>query len=395
MKVLGVDPGTKSFDLALIENGKVVWEKSIPTESVATDPESFIKALVEKQDEIDYIAAPSGYGTPLVCNDDIKDPLLFATEVLLLSKKEKLFGPNASSDPGSHVYRALALAVKSLWERGLRACYIPAVIHLPTVPTHRKYNRVDMGTADKMAATFLGAVTSSVDNGWSPKDIDLIYVEMGYGYNAVIKVEKGKITDGHGGTIVSTGFLTVGGLDAEVAALAVKWTRDQNYVGGVSTACGTYDVDEAIRKAQKERLCMAAFQSMFSNIEKNVKALTEEGYKPKEILVSGRLARYEFIYSNVEKRLAGIARVSKARTLEGAKSTKEAAQGYAAVLEGIMGGIFQQYADVMRLREAQGTALSWVVHPALEGWKRRLWEAYKNSLTKDAFYRIMGENTGP
>ncbi len=394
MKVLGVDPGTKSFDLALLENGEIVWEKSIPTERVASAPESFIEALVEKQDEIDYIAAPSGYGTPLVCNDDIKDPLLFATEVLLLSRKEKLFGPNASNDPGSHVYRALALAVKSLWERRLRACYIPAVIHLPTVPPHRKYNKVDMGTADKMAATFLGTITSAVNNGWSPRDIDIMYVEMGYGYNAVIKVEKGQITDGHGGTIVPTGFLTVGGLDAEVAAMAVKWTRDQNYVGGVSTACGTYDVSEAIRKAQTDSLCMAAFQSMFENIEKTVRALTEEGYKPKEILVSGRLARYEFIYSNVEKRLAGIARVSKARALKGAESTKEAAQGYAAVLEGIMGGSFRAHADVMRLREAQGTALSWVVHPALEGWKKRIREAYRASLTKDAFHRVMGENSG-
>lgn len=391
-RVLGVDPGTKTFDLALVEDGFVTWEKSIPTEKVAQDPSVFIDAIMEKRVEIDYIAAPSGYGTPLVCNNDIRDPLLFATEVLLLSQKEKLFGPRASTDPGSHVYRALALTVKKLWEENLNACYIPAVIHLPTVPSHRKYNKIDMGTADKMAATFLGALTSSLENKWSPDETSILYVEMGYGYNAVVKVEKGKITDGHGGTLVQTGFLTIGGLDAEIAAMAPCWSRNDNYAGGVSTACGTYSVEEALEKSRKSPTCKSAFESMYEGIVKNVASMMIGGYKPREIIVSGRLARYQEILDKIVERLNFTVPVVKARNLPGARFSKEAAQGYAAVLDGVIGGRFKEYADNMGIKHARGTSLTWVFHPSLKEWRSRVLRAYVNSLTREAVEAILTDD---
>ncbi len=72
-KALGIDPGTGSFDLVLISEDKVVWEKSIPTIEIARSPKVLLDAIREAG-EVDIIAGLSGYGTPIVCNKDIIDP---------------------------------------------------------------------------------------------------------------------------------------------------------------------------------------------------------------------------------------------------------------------------------------------------------------------------------
>ncbi|MCD6472234.1 DUF1464 family protein, partial [Candidatus Aerophobetes bacterium] len=40
MKVIGIDPGTKSFDIMGIEDEKVILDLSIPSMEVAENPES-------------------------------------------------------------------------------------------------------------------------------------------------------------------------------------------------------------------------------------------------------------------------------------------------------------------------------------------------------------------
>ena len=42
MKILGIDPGTVSFDLCLLDDDKVTFEDSIPSSAVAERPEDFL-----------------------------------------------------------------------------------------------------------------------------------------------------------------------------------------------------------------------------------------------------------------------------------------------------------------------------------------------------------------
>ena len=158
VRALGVDPGTRSFDLVVVEGPRVVWEKSIDTVEVAQNPQKLLKAI-EEASPVDIVAGPSGYGTPVVCNEDIVDVKRFALEILLLSTERDIEEGLSRGELGIAVYSALARVVEALWRSGLRVCYIPSVILLPTVPIHRKLNRVDMGTADKLAVTALAIST--------------------------------------------------------------------------------------------------------------------------------------------------------------------------------------------------------------------------------------------
>src|SRR5207249_1370593 len=81
---------------------------------------------------LDCIAGPSGYGLPLT-------PAQQATDEDL-----RLAFLAAEGEPGGiGGLRALA---RALGKSGLPVVFTPGVIHLRSVPAHRKVNRVDMGT---------------------------------------------------------------------------------------------------------------------------------------------------------------------------------------------------------------------------------------------------------
>ena len=62
LRALGIDPGTKNFDLCCIEDSvdDVVLDKSISTEIVAKNPDHVFEII--KSTESDVIVGPSGYG---------------------------------------------------------------------------------------------------------------------------------------------------------------------------------------------------------------------------------------------------------------------------------------------------------------------------------------------
>lgn len=380
MRALGIDPGTRSFDLVVIEDGKVVWEDSIDTVTVATRPESLIEA-VERAGAVDIIAGPSGYGVPVTRNEDILDPWRFALEVLLLTRERDLEIGVKAGELGIRVYEALAKAVVELWRKKLPVVYIPSTVLLPTVPSHRKVNKLDMGTADKMAIAVLGVLDQSTRLGVEYGEVNFILVEMGFGYNAALAVDKGVIIDGLGGTLVPTGFLTIGPIDAELAVMGHQWLRSDVFHGGASEACGTLDMDEVLKRyEQHEQPCAAAVEAMLEGVAKAVRALTLSLPNPREILLSGRHSRHPMLNKLVRERLEEVAPVRQIGGLPGARLAKEAAQGYAVVGEGLAGGRFKELVEHMRIREARGTVLDWVFHPRLKEAKERLRRAYSESV---------------
>jgi len=376
MKALGIDPGTRSFDLTVVDGEEVVWEDSIDTTAIAENPQSLIEAI-EEANEVDIIVGPSGYGVPITFNRDIIDPRRFALEVLLLTRDEDLRSGVEKGELGIRVYEAIVKVVVDLWRRNLPVCYIPSCILLPTIPAYRKINKLDMGTADKMAVAALGVFDQSSRESVDYAEVNFILVEMGFGYNAAIAIDGGRIVDAVGGTLFQTSFLSMGAVDGEIAVMGREWIRSDVFHGGVADICGTLSPDEAVDGYERfEEPYYSAMESMLEGLEKTVRSLTSSIKEPREILLSGRYARHERLRNLVCERLGEIAPVRQLNDLPGAKISKEAAQGYAIIGEGIAGGVFSDLIKHMRIDEARGTVLNWVFHPRLKNAKEKLLKTY-------------------
>src|SRR5262245_16572345 len=70
-RVVGVDPGTVSFDLCGLEDGRPFLDCSVPSEA-AREPRELVDRLVAAR-PLDLVAAPSGYGLPLVTLDRVTE----------------------------------------------------------------------------------------------------------------------------------------------------------------------------------------------------------------------------------------------------------------------------------------------------------------------------------
>src|SRR5450756_2574179 len=62
---------------------------------------------------------------------------------------------DAGDGPRGTIVGGMGRLLEALKESGLPVCFAPGVLHLTTVPEHRKANRIDMGTADKLCAVAL------------------------------------------------------------------------------------------------------------------------------------------------------------------------------------------------------------------------------------------------
>src|SRR5437588_12323766 len=69
-RVAGVDPGTVSFDLCVLQDGEPVVEQVFETRSLSEDSEPLLQALA-RHGPFDLIYGPSGYGLPLVAAADV------------------------------------------------------------------------------------------------------------------------------------------------------------------------------------------------------------------------------------------------------------------------------------------------------------------------------------
>lgn len=324
-RVIGIDPGTVSIDLCGLADGRVWLDRALPTREALADPAAFVSLLTEGGPP-DLIAGPSGYGLPLIRADR-------ATEVDL--RLAFLAGPETEGGIGG--LRRLA---RILGESGLPVVYTPGAIHLPTVPSHRKLNRVDLGTADKVAAAALAAW--DLGRGSRPgHPPSFLLLELGGAFSAALAVERGAIVDGLGGTSGPLGWKAAGAWDGEAAFLAGTVTKEMLFTGGRESLPGEGGLEAYIEGTHKAALMLLASVP-----------------DPEAILLSGRHAVDPNVRAAVERRLGQIAPV---RPIGGfATVAKEGAQGAALIADGLAGGRNRELVERLQLRAASGTALDYL-----------------------------------
>ena len=365
VRVAGIDPGTRSMDVCALKDGKVYYERVVSTEEVAKNPHLLIKAIEEAM-PLDLIVGPSGYGIELTYLSDLPEDSLedWYYKYILLAEKDEVEEAVKKGVFGALIYYAMAKTAVDMKRRGWPVCYIPAVIHLPTVPEYRKVNKIDLGTADKMCAAALGVYDQSTRLGIPYSNVSFIQVEMGFGYNAVLAVDRGRIVDGVGGTTMSgPGFLTISSLDAELAQLVGVWRKEDIFTGGCISISGKATPEELIDNLGADKRCELAWHAMAESVLKAVYSMTASVKDPKEILISGRLTKIRFVEEWLKKELSNIASMRRVGGLPGAKEVKETAQGYALIADGLAGGVFKELVEWMKIKEAKGTALDYIYHP--------------------------------
>src|SRR5205085_9172057 len=123
----------------------------------------------------------------------------------------------------------------------------PGAIHLPTVPEHRKWNRIDIGTADKVASTALGIADQAERLGIPVAETRFVLLELGGAFSAALAVDGGRIVDGLGGSSGPIGARACGGLDAEVGyLLGAGLSKRTVFSGGALDPEGALDLSDGL-----------------------------------------------------------------------------------------------------------------------------------------------------
>jgi predicted butyrate kinase (DUF1464 family) len=343
-RVAGVDPGTVSFDLCVLQDGEPVVEEVFETGSLSEDSDPLLEALA-RNGPYDLVYGPSGYGLPLVAAGDVGEREL--SEMVLVR------GDEARSDAGVGGMRSL---LRALAGSGLPVVFGPGVIHLPSVPRHRKYNRIDLGTADKVCAAACAIVDQSTRRGIAPQQTALVLLEMGGAFTAAVAVDGGQIVDGMGGSSGPLGARAPGALDGELAYLLGPALRKDTLFSG-----GALDPDGALDMTDLDALWASSanaegWTALLEAAAKAVRALVVSVPAPHEIVVSGRLARLPGVIATLGSSLEAVAPV--VALVQGRAST--AARGGALLADGLAGGRNAAVVQALRLQEATGTVLDYL-----------------------------------
>ena|SRR5947207_1680742 len=346
-RVIGIDPGTVTLDMYGLDDGRVFLDHSLPTAAALSDPTSLVELLeyVHRDAAIDLIAGPSGYGLPLVAAGDLTETHL------------RLAFLAAEGETGG--IGGLRTLVRALARSSLPVVLTPGVIHLNSVPAHRKVNRVDMGTADKVCAAALAIQKQAERRGCAASDVSLILLELGGAFSAAIAVECGRIVDGLGGSSGPLGARAAGALDGEVAFLAGTVTKRHLFGGGAAAVVGRADVSMAEVLAAPRSDCEAiAREAYLESAVKTVAMLAVSVPGVHDIIVSGRFASVPGLQRELARRLAHSVIDPAVDALAGfAKAASQAAQGAALIADGLAGGRLGKLVEVMGVRDAGGTAL--------------------------------------
>ncbi len=343
-RVAGVDPGTVSFDLCVLEDGEPVVEQVFETGSLSQDSAPLVDALM-RHGPYALVYGPSGYGLPLVAAADVGEREL--AEMVLVRSDE------ARAEAGIGGMRSL---LRSLARSDLPVVFGPGVIHLPTVPRHRKYNRIDIGTADKVCAAACAIVDQSARRAIPPGETAMVMLELGGGFTAALAIDHGRIVDGVGGSSGPLGVRAAGALDGELAyLLGPALRKDTLYSGGALDPAGELQITD-LESLWSSPEHAEGWTALLEAAVKAVRALAVSVAAAHEIVVSGRLARLPELIATLASSLEAVAPV--VALVPGQAST--AARGGALLADGLLGGRNAALVDVLGLREASGTALDYL-----------------------------------
>jgi predicted butyrate kinase (DUF1464 family) len=338
-RVAGIDPGTVSFDVCGLDGGEVLFERSFRTAEVSADPAMLVEALTD-HGRLDLVLGPAGYGLPLVPVDQVGEREL---SLMLLLREDEPHGP-----VGVGGMRAI---VRALMEAQLPLVFGPGAIHLPTIPAHRKWNRIDLGTADKVASVALCIADQAHRLGVAFAETSLVMLELGGAFSAALAVDGGRIVDGLGGSAGPIGARACGALDAEVAyLLGAALSKHTVFSGGALDPHGELDLSEGLEGLRRDPRHRAGWLAIEEGAAKAALALTVSAPAPREVLVTGRLAQAPGLLEALGERLATVAPVR-------AVSGVAAAHGAAVLADGLAGGCYAELVDCLGLRDASGSAL--------------------------------------
>ena len=296
---------------------------------------------------------PAGYGLPLVPAAQVGE-----RELALMVLKR-------ADEPAARVGIAgMRSIIRALIAAGTPLVFGPGAIHLPTVPPHRKWNRIDLGTADKVASAALGIVDQARRLGIAYEETRFVLLELGGAFSAALAVDGGQIVDGLGGSVGPIGARACGALDAEAAYLiGGALSKRTVFSGGALDPHGTLDLAApgALATLREDPRARDGWLALEEGAAKAVLALTASVPAPREVLVAGRLAETPGLLDAVAERLASVA------TVRPAAAVKSAARGAALLADGLAGGRYAPLVAGLRLREARGSVLD---HLRLHGAER-------------------------
>jgi predicted butyrate kinase (DUF1464 family) len=326
VRVAGTDPGTGSFDLLILDNGLVADQTRYSPQNLQADPEAPTRWLLERR-PFDVVAGPSGYGLPLKHAVDCTPGDL--AQMALVRPEER--GQNQGVTQFLGIVRSFAASE-------LPVVFLPGVIHLGTVPAHRKVNRIDLGTADKLCVAAL-ALAQHPDLARAA----FCLVELGGAFTACVVVVDGRVVDGIGGTGGPLGWHSSGGWDGEVAYLLSPLAKRDLFTGGV-------------RSIADPATAIAAFTESVCRAVAGLRAVTPFS----DVILSGRLLDQEPAVA--QQIAAALGSVQQLAALPGAW-VKHAAQGAAVLADGLAGGRYAPLVHQLQLRDARGSVLDWLWHP--------------------------------
>lgn len=333
MRVAGTDPGTSSLDIVVLDDGQVHTERRWLPSELRADTSSVARFL-ESCGPLDLVAAPSGYGLPLVRVADL-DPL-----------QERLISFVRPDDiERARGVEGLMKTLRSLKHSSIPAVVLPGGIHLPTILAHRKTNRIDLGTPDKVCVAALALFQASCDLDGSLEQVNVLVVEIGSAFSGLLILAEGKIVDARSGSFGPIGLGGAGALDGEFAYAASPLSKDDLFAGGVGHQ---WQADSVIR-LRESLIQQAAALTALTKVDR--------------VVLQAHGVTDEAVRQQIERDLEQFAPVSPLRELPGA-TLKHAAQGAAIIADGLAGGRFRELVAHLKIERASGSILDHLDHPA-------------------------------